>query len=146
MKKIEKILAPTDLSETSRIGLDYALHLARGWGAEVTVYYVTDAAELANYRAASLPDLIGKHEQALSRFMQDHYADLLPLVEVRTKVDIGTPTTNIVTVAEKEGADLIVMATHGRTGIAHMLLGSVTEYVVRNAKCPVFSVHPAHGK
>jgi nucleotide-binding universal stress UspA family protein len=146
MKKIEKILAPTDLSEISRLGLNYALHLARGWGAEVTVYHVTDAAELANYRAASLQDVIAKHEEALSRYMQEHFADLLPLVEVRTKVEIGSPAANIVAEADKEGSDLIVIATHGRTGLAHMLMGSVTEHVVRNASCPVFSVHPPRPK
>ena len=140
MKKIEKILAPTDFSDTSLLGLNYALNLARGWGAAVTVYHVADAADLANYRAASLHDLIAKHEQALSRFMQEHYADLLPLVEVRFKVEIGSPAANIVSEADKEGSDLIVIATHGRTGLAHMLLGSVTEHVVRNANCPVFSV------
>jgi nucleotide-binding universal stress UspA family protein len=48
MKKVEKILAPTDLSELSRVGLEYALELARGWGSEVTVYHVANAAELAN--------------------------------------------------------------------------------------------------
>jgi nucleotide-binding universal stress UspA family protein len=146
MKKIEKILAPTDFSEISRLGLNYALHLARGWGAEVTVYHVADAADLANYRAASLHDLIGKHEQALSHFMQEHYADLLPLVEVRFKVEIGSPAANIVAEADKEGSDLIVIATHGRTGLAHILLGSVTEHVVRNANCPVFSVPPPRAK
>jgi len=57
-------------------------------------------------------------------------------------VEIGSPATNILEEAEREGSDLIVMSTHGRTGLAHMLMGSVTEQVVRNAACPVFSVHP----
>ena len=54
----------------------------------------------------------------------------------------STPAANIVAEADKFGYDLIVMSTHGRTGIAHMLIGSVTEQVLRNAPCPVFSVHP----
>jgi nucleotide-binding universal stress UspA family protein len=146
MKKVEKILAPTDLSEISRIGLSYAFDLARGWGAELAVYHVTDAAELANYKAASLQDLIEKRTKALAQYLSDHFAELLPLVELRTKVDIGSAADLIVAEAEKQGSDLIVMSTHGRTGLAHILMGSVTEHVVRNAKCPVFSVHPPRGK
>src|SRR5712691_5731293 len=143
MKKIEKILAPTDLSELSALGLRYALELSRGWGAEVTVYHIADAAELASYKAFSLQDLIDKHKKSISQFLSEHFGDLLPLVEVREKVEIGEPAANILAEAEKEGSDLIVMSTHGRTGLAHLLMGSVTEDVVRNAVCPVFSVHPA---
>jgi nucleotide-binding universal stress UspA family protein len=146
MKKVEKILAPTDLSEISRIGLSYAFDLARGWGAELTVYHVTDAAELANYKSASLQELIDKRGKALSQHLNEHFAELLPLVELRTKVDVGSAADNILAEAEREGSDLIVMSTHGRTGFAHMLMGSVTEYVVRNARCPVFSVHPPRPK
>lgn len=146
MKKVEKILAPTDLSEISRIGLSYAFDLARGWGAELTVYHVTDAAELANYKAASLQDLIEKRTKALAQYLSDHFAELLPLVELRTQVDIGSAADLIVAEAEKQGSDLIVMSTHGRTGLAHILMGSVTEHVVRNANCPVFSVHPPRAR
>lgn len=146
MKKVEKILAPTDLSEISRIGLSYAFDLARGWGAELTVYHVTDAAELANYKAASVQDLIQKRTKALAQYLSDHFAEFLPLVELRTKVEVGSAADLIVAEAEKQGSDLIVMSTHGRTGLAHILMGSVTEHVVRNATCPVFSVHPPRAK
>jgi nucleotide-binding universal stress UspA family protein len=141
MKKIEKVLAPTDLSELSALGLHYALELSRGWGAEVTVYHIADGAELASYKAFSLQDLIEKHKSSLSEFLTKHFADLLPLVEVREKVEVGELAASILAEAEKEGSDLIVMSTHGRTGLAHLLMGSVTEEVVRNAICPVFSVH-----
>ena len=142
MKKVEKIIAPTDLSELSRVGLEYALELGRGWGAAVTVYHVANAAELASYKAHSIEDLLSKHQETLGRFLNENFAELLSLVEVRQKVEIGSPATNIVDEAEREQSDLIVMSTHGRTGLAHVLMGSVTEQVVRNASCPVFSVHP----
>ena len=142
MKTIEKILAPTDLSDLSSFGVSYALELARGWGAAVTVYHVADAAELANYKARSLDGLIERHQQSLSEFLKKHFADVLASVVVREKVELGAPASNIVAEAEKSGYDLIVMSTHGRTGFAHMLLGSVTEQVLRNASCPVFSVRP----
>jgi universal stress protein A len=147
MKKVEKIFAPTDLSELSGVGLEYALELARGWGAEVTVYLVANAAELASYKASSLEDLLMKRQQDLSRFLNEHFSGILPLVEVHEKVEIGSPATNIVAEAEKQGSDLIVMSTHGRTGLAHVLMGSVTEEVVRNAACTVLSIHsPKSGK
>ena len=142
MKKIEKILAPTDLSELSGLGVGYALELARGWGASVTVYDVADAAELVNYKARSLEELVEKHRQALAQFLKQNFDDMPASMEVRQKVEVGTPAANIVAEADKFGYDLIVMSTHGRTGIAHMLIGSVTEQVLRNAPCPVFSVHP----
>ena len=141
MKKIERILAPTDLSDLSALGLQYALELSRGWGAQLTAYYIADGADLASYKAFSLEDLIEKRKKALSEFLTKHSSDLLPLVEVREKVDVGEPAASILAEAEKEGSDLIVMSTHGRTGLAHLLMGSVTEEVVRNAVCPVFSVH-----
>jgi nucleotide-binding universal stress UspA family protein len=146
MKKFAKILAPTDLSEISRLGLNYAFDLARGWGSELTVYHVTDATELASYKAASLQDLIGKREKALSQHLTEHFSELLPLVELRIKVDVGSAADSILREAERSGSDLIVMSTHGRTGLAHILVGSVTEYVVRNANCPVFAVHPPREK
>ena len=111
--------------------MEYALELARGWGAEVTVYHVANAAELASYKAYSMEDLLNKHRKTLGQFLNDNFAELLPLVEVRQKVEIGSPATNILEEAEREGSDLIVMSTHGRTGLAHMLMGSVTEQVVR---------------
>jgi len=143
--KIERILAPTDLSELSRVGIGYALELARGWGAEVTVYHLADAAELVNYKAHSLDDLIERHKIMVAQFLREHFAELLPSVAVRQKVEVGEAASGILAEAEKSGSDLIVMSTHGRTGIAHIVMGSVTEQVVRGAKCPVFSVHPAPG-
>ena len=118
------------------------MELARGWGAEVTVYHVANAAELVNYKAYSLDDLLDKHRKSLAQFLNENFAELLPLVEVRQKVAIGSPATNILEEAEREASDLIVMSTHGRTGLAHVLMGSITEQVVRNAVCPVFSIHP----
>jgi nucleotide-binding universal stress UspA family protein len=106
------------------------------------VYHVANAAELANYKAFSLEDLLNKHEKSVAGFLNENFAELLPLVEVRQKVAMGSPAENILDEAEREGSDLIVMSTHGRTGLAHVLMGSVTEQVVRNAACPVFSIHP----
>jgi universal stress protein A len=143
MDKIKKILAPTDLSDLSLAGIRYALELARATKAEVTVYHVIGTEELMRYsHMGLLDDLVVKYAATLRRFLDVHCADLLPLVETRTKVELGTPENNIVEEAKKDGMDLIVISTHGRTGLSHILVGSVTEKVVRHAPCPVLSIHP----
>lgn len=154
MNHVKKILAPTDLSKLSLTGLRYAFNLARSFGAEVTVYHVINRDEIMQFseqlKRFGNPVAIGRHtenlleesQDALSHFLQDNLADLLPLVEVRTKVEMGLPYKNIVERAREDGADMIVMSTHGRTGFSHVLLGSVTEKVVRTAPCPVVSIHP----
>ena len=154
MNHVKKILAPTDLSKLSLTGLRYAFNLAQIFGAEINVYHVINRDEIMQFseqlKRFGDPIAIGRHTEnlleesqaALSHFLQDNLADLLPLVEVRTKVEMGLPYKNIVERAREDCADMIVMSTHGRTGFSHVLLGSVTEKVVRTAPCPVVSIHP----
>ena len=159
MNQVKKILAPTDLSGLSLTGLRYAFNLAQSFNAEVTVYHVINRDEIMQFseqvKRFGNPIAIGRHTEnlleesqaALSHFLQDNLGDLLPTVKVQTKVEMGLPYKNVVEKAKEDGADLIVMSTHGRTGFSHVLLGSVTEKVVRTAPCPVVSIHPqeAHG-
>lgn len=152
MDNIKKILAPTDLSKLSEAGVRYALNLARTVGAEVTIYHAVNHDELmqyskeegllTNYALRSPVKLLERYQLALTRFLKGHFPDLLPLIKTREKVQFGRPHKSIVEEAKKEGADLIVMSTHGRTGLSHMFIGSVTEKVVRHAPCPVLSIHP----
>ena len=143
MDKIKKILAPTDLSELSQAGVRYALNLARAVGAEVTVYHVIDTYELMHHDPLhALDHMLERSEAELGQFLKDHFSDLLPLLEVRKKVELGAPDANIVEAAKKDGVDLIVISTHGRTGLSHLLMGSVTEKVIRHAPCPVLSIRP----
>lgn len=156
MEHIRKILAPTDLSELSKVGIRYALNLAKALGAEVIVYHVVDFDELTEFgeelkggaTAGSRPPPAGyvleKYDRALARFLNVHFADLILSVRIRQKIELGKADRNIVEEALKEPADLIVISTHGRTGLSHMLIGSVTEKVVRNAPCPVLSIRPEH--
>jgi universal stress protein A len=74
--------------------------------------------------------------------MNENFAEYLTAIKVREVVEIGTPYKRIVEKAVEEGADMIIMCTHGRTGLLHMLIGSVTEQVVRRAPCAVLSVPP----
>lgn len=150
MNQIKKILAPTDLSELSKAGVRYALNFASSVGAEVIVYHAVNYDEIMRYgrefsnRTNTPPpgELVEGYERTLKRFLENHFSDLLPLVETRQIVELGSPARNIVEWAEAEGVDLIVISTHGRTGLSHMLMGSVTEKVVRIARCPVLSIHP----
>jgi len=67
--------------------------------------------------------------------LRQNFASFSGLVEIRQKVELGHPSVNIVEIAQREGVDMIVMSTHGRTGIDHMLMGSVAEKVVARAPC-----------
>lgn len=86
--------------------------------------------------------LIEKHKKMLGRFLKLAVGDLLPQVSVRQEVGFGVSYKTIVEKAGEEKADLIVMSTHGWSGLFHVLIGSVTEKVVRTASCPVLSIHP----
>ncbi|HXL09455.1 MAG TPA: universal stress protein [Candidatus Bathyarchaeia archaeon] len=154
MKPIRKILAPTDLSQFSETGVRYALNLAKDIGAEVTVYHVVNSDELIQYgeemkekiasdRAFRLPEsFLEKDQLALRRYLKDHFADLIPSVNICEKVELGRTEESIVEEAKKHAADLIVISSHGRTALAYIVKGSVTEKLIRNAPCPVLSIGP----
>jgi nucleotide-binding universal stress UspA family protein len=144
--KVRKMLAPTDMSELSSVGVRYAVEMARELSAEVMVYYVVPMTEdwFAGYeKHGPVRNLLANEEATLDKFLVEKFADDMKLVEIRQKVEFGAPHTSIVEMAEREGADLIVMSTHGRTGLSHILLGSVTEKVVARAPCPVLVI-PSH--
>lgn len=144
--KVKKILATTDLSKLSRIAVHHALEMALADGAEVIVYHVIsedsdwlDKNDALNPARALLP----KQKQRLVEFIKENFAEFLGKVKIRQIVEVGVPYKEIVRKAEEERADMIVMSTHGRTGMAQFMLGSVTQKVVAHAACPVLSLRPA---
>jgi nucleotide-binding universal stress UspA family protein len=150
MEKIKKILAPTDLSELSKTGVRYAVELANAIEAEVMVYHAVDYDTLTRYGQRSTapatfqpPDehFLERYQNALSEFLADCLSNIVPSVQVREKVELGSPDKSIVELAKLEAYDLIVISTHGKTGF-RMSLGSVTEKVVQTAPCPVLSIRP----
>jgi nucleotide-binding universal stress UspA family protein len=146
MDKIKKILAPTDYSELSNVGLHYALDLARSLSAEVIVLHVVSLGDdwfAKNEKLSPVTDLITEQQEFLDKFLREKFADAMNLVEVRQKVELGTAYSNIAELAEREAVDMIVMSTHGRTGLDHMMLGSVTEKVIAHAPCPVLALPAA---
>ena len=143
MARMKKILAPTDFSDLSKLGIRYALETARDISAEVIVYHAVDVGgewKTMHTELKSSHDVLESNRSVLDKFLGDHFADCVDLVEVRQVVEFGAPHKNIVEMAEQENVDMIVMSTHGRTGIDHVILGSVTEKVVARAPCPVLVV------
>jgi nucleotide-binding universal stress UspA family protein len=148
MQKIRKILAPTDMSELSSVGVKHALEMAKELNAEVIVYHAVPLGEdwFSGYeKHGPVRTLLLDEETALAKYLSQKFGDDIKHVQVRQAVEFGIPYASTVAMAEREGVDLIVMSTHGRTGLSHMLLGSVTERVVAHAPCPVLAI-PTHGR
>jgi universal stress protein A len=136
MAMLKTILAPTDLSDLSANGVRYACQLARDMGAALIIFNVVvlDESNAVNKRE------IEQHKKRLEEFVAEKVADAGVGLKVRQMVDAGQPFGAIVDCAEKEGVDLIVMSSHGRSGLSRMLIGSVTDKILRGGSCPVLVV------
>ena len=127
----------------SKLGLSYALDLARDVGAKVIAYHAISIEEEVKAIRANLVhmyDLVRGNRRLLNEFVTETFKDRMNLVELLQVVEMGVPFQNIVDRADLEKVDLIVIATHGRTGVDHMMLGSVAEKVVARASCPVLVI------
>ncbi len=140
VESIKRILIPTDGSENAKAAVSRGLELAKLLGAQVTALNVVDLSAFIGYGdALSLPNLL----PILKREGQDIVEQVRQEgerrgVQVNTMVETGTPSHKIVDISKDH--DLIVMGSLGRTGMSHLLLGSVAERVVRHATCPVLIV------
>jgi nucleotide-binding universal stress UspA family protein len=141
-----RILVPTDFSPPSDRALDHARVLARQSGASIHLLHVLeDLVDTASFGSeVFVPDSpevrAARLEAARGRLATRAAADEGG-PRVTTEVVVGAGARAIVRYASEQHFDLIVMGTHGRTGLAHLLMGSVAEGVVRTADCPVFSTH-----
>jgi universal stress protein A len=150
MTAITRILVPVDFSTHADRAFGYALTLARSFDASVELLHVVEDPFAGGGWGSEvyLSDIDGLRaraiEQASVRLEECRAALLAQDVPVATTVRMGRPAQTIVEHAKAIGADLIVMGTRGRTGLAHMIAGSVAERVVRTALCPVLTVS-AHG-
>ena len=146
MMKLKKILFPTDFSDMSRHSLKYVLAFAEKFDAEVHVLHVVD--EAYQYWMAlgpnSLPvgpppeEIVAGAKKELDKLAGEEFKTLKG--GVVTEVSLGRPFVEIVRYAREKSIDLIILGTHGRSGLAQALLGSVAEKVVRKAPCPVLTV------
>jgi nucleotide-binding universal stress UspA family protein len=146
MLDIRKVLCPVDFSECSRHALDHAAAIARWYGAELTVLHVVSTTPVAAYvpgiGSSNVAIAAADHRQTLS--------DLSPIVAAVGALGVpavplmreGDTVREILETASDLPADLVVIGTHGRSGFERLALGSVTEKVLRRARCPVLSVPP----
>ena len=141
------ILVPTDFSEASKLALEATAVLAKEIGAKVTVVHVHDPEALRppatlGWSPAQQHEVEHEVEQAVATSLEAiREAELAEVRDLDTVVlRDSSPAHAIVKYAEKIGADLVVIATHGRTGLRHFLIGSVAERVVRHATMPVLTL------
>lgn len=136
------ILFPTDFSTSSDAGLAYATSLARDTHAKLLIVHVQEPPMAYGggemYYGVPQPD-VAELEKMLKAVVPT--TDDVPYEH---HLVAGDPASEIVRLAESENVDLIVMGTHGRTGLRRLLMGSVAEAVVRRAKCPVFTFKEPH--
>ncbi|PTL75511.1 universal stress protein [Vitiosangium sp. GDMCC 1.1324] len=142
MTKVQRILVPVDFSETSKRALEWAFFFANRFDAKLDVLHVWRPSEYAGDEMVVLTR--SEPELTLSTYLHNHAdqqlsAFLENVPHSKQLLESGEPAQVIVKVAGEGGYDLIVMGTHGRTGLSHLRMGSVAEKVVRLAPCPVFT-------
>ncbi|MCL6566334.1 MAG: universal stress protein [Acidobacteriia bacterium] len=144
--RIQRILCPVDFSETSRQAFAYALGLTQATGAELIVVHALEEAPLfAAYAGPQANTILAEAEKAARRELAELVADTpLPATRLRTEILRGKIPQTILEYAEQQQVDLIVMGTHGRSGLEYAFFGSVAERVIRRARCPVLIVPPGN--
>ena len=145
MIALKRILVPTDFSETSEAALKYGVALARAFKGQLYLLHVPE--HRGGAPEADPIGLVGEttqtaaHERLVALLTEQEIQELRP----ERVLQGGKPDHAIVQYAKEHEIDLIVMGTHGREGVARVLIGSVAEKVVRRAPCPVLTVHhPEH--
>jgi nucleotide-binding universal stress UspA family protein len=145
MAEFKKILCAVDFSDHSPKVADYAVTLAKCTGAKLLCVYV--APSLSQYVGFHVPpssieafvgEIVAGADTSMRAYLDAHFKG----AEVDGKVLVGYPAEEILNLAEDEDADLIIMGTHGRTGIDRILFGSVAEKIVKSSKCPVLTIRP----
>ncbi len=147
MIAIKKVLFPTDLSDAAAEAQRYACALAEQFGAELHIVSVMQDMAMVSpdpnmpwvIPASSLEEIRLSLETSLKAIPDPKWAEGKTIHRV---LRTGTPFLEIVRYAQEQDIDVIVVGTHGRSGLTHMLLGSTAEKIVRKAPCPVLTVHP----
>lgn len=142
---LRRILVPTDFSDSSVPAVRYAAELADKFASDLVILHVVqdlalvlpDAVMPTPVATPDLTDMVSNARTAVGNLVATlGLARLNPRAEVR----VGAPAAEIVAAAHDLSADLLCISTHGRTGLAHLLLGSVAEKIVRHAPCSVLTV------
>jgi nucleotide-binding universal stress UspA family protein len=140
----KKILYPTDFSEVSKKAINYIKQLKEAGTQEVVVLHVLNekgVEAMARYASGSFDELLQRVEKEAADEMKEIEADLKESgFKVKLRIEIGTPLTDILKVEEEEGVSAIVIGSHGKSNVEEMLLGSVSEKVIRKSMNPVLVI------
>ena len=136
---VSRILVPTDFSSHAELALKWAQRLAQPFAAKLILLHVLDIYSVAQTSCR----MVGSDFLGMLRDEASHSLEKLRAVvpEAEALIVEGSPRPAIVETALELDCQMIVMGTHGRSGLAHILLGSVAEYVIRHSKVPVLTVH-----
>lgn len=143
---IQRILVPIDGSSGAQVALDYAIDLIPSHPAELLVVLAVEPIHLAVAGQVTMPaenvGMIANEQRVLASDYLGRLENNLRgrNLRIRTFLEVGAAEDVILKTARKQAADLIIMATHARTGLAHALLGSITEKIIRSAPCPVLTL------
>lgn len=144
MKPFNKILTAIDFSENSDYAFDYALTLAKQFGSQLTILHVIN--EPVDLRGFYVPHISFEQlekeieegaEKMMAKFCGSKMGDF---ANFTTSIVTGIPYEEIIRTAQETAASLVVLGTHGRTGLDHLIFGSTAERVVRGASCPVLTI------
>ena len=152
MIALKNILVATDFSPASDAAITYGRELARSFGSTLTIVHVVD--DIAAHSFGIDGGAFASEPDVQRQFEVDARTAIDAAISATDRADLtatglilrsSAPAAAIVTCAHERGVNLIVMGTHGRSGFAHLLMGSVSERVVQTAPCPVLTVrHPEH--
>jgi len=139
--QIKSIICSTDFSDYSDHAVPYGIAVAKEFGAKLYLCHVIDLSSIAMYGEAILgleeqqAQITKNAHEKIRQFMAGQDVDWEPLIQ------IGHAASEISRVAEERGADLVISATHGRSGLKRLILGSVTERLMRTLSCPLLVIH-----
>ncbi|NOX65544.1 MAG: universal stress protein [Chlorobi bacterium] len=144
METIKKILVPIDFSDYSKKALQYTVKFANSFNAELFLIYVIEPiiypADLSMGQIVIPPSEVNMDEKAKSELEELAKTEIGDSLQYNIMVKTGKPFQEIIETAAEVDADLIIIATHGHTGVEHLLFGSTAEKVVRKAPCPVLTL------
>ena len=145
MSSLKKIVCALDLADHSKLVASHASMLAKLSGASIIAVYA--APTMTQYTGFHVPpntidDFVGEIVNGAGKAMEEFVAENFKDIKVTSEVVVGYAAEEILAIAEREDASLIVMGTHGRSGIDRILFGSVAENVVKNSKIPVMTIRP----
>lgn len=148
MMQIKTILVPTDFSDNAQAAVRHGCDLARQFNAELHLLYVVSdnigmySVEMEMVGAASFAYNVIEAEKQATQRLAELPGEIGRDCRIVRATEVGIPSLDVTRYAKEKDIDLIVVSTHGYTGLTHFLMGSVAESIVRHAPCPVLTIRP----